>query len=93
MGRLSAEALHEQTGLTAAQLNKRIVALHKKGLSLRQIAQAVGLSHVSVKYRLDELLHNKKRPSVTREICEGCWEDFPSPQLDGQGLCNACRTA
>lgn len=87
------EALYAATGLTPAQIDKRILALHKQGLSQREIGRQVGLSQPTVKYRLDELLHGKTRQSVTREICEGCWDDFPSPQLDRQGLCSACRSA
>lgn len=88
----SAELQYEATGLTQVQLNQKMLALHQQGLSLRDIGRHLGISHMTVKYRLDELVRGKKRVSVRRECCEGCFDLFPTPQLDRDGLCAACRS-
>lgn len=50
------------------QLNEQIWALHHQGLSLCDIGRQLGLSHMTVKYRLDELVRGKKRQSAPWKI-------------------------
>lgn len=88
MARRGGEEQGEALG-TPAQINQRILALRQQGLTLTEIGRRVGLGTSTVKYRLDAL-GGKRRVSVSRKMCEGCWDDFPADQLDHNGLCPAC---
>jgi predicted transcriptional regulator len=64
--------------------------LANAGYSQRAVGKYLGLSQTAVCHRLGAMRGNPRRV-VVRDICDGCWEDFPKEQLDANHLCPQCR--
>lgn len=80
------EAAYGRCGMTVAQRDAYVRQLRKRGFKLREIAKVTGLS---VSY-VGEIL-TPRGPRVRTKFCEGCWGDFPSTELNRDGLCPECR--
>jgi hypothetical protein len=88
--RIPREDLYERTGLTAPQRDQLILALRRKGKTQEQIARATGLTQSGVHRAILRLSGKPRRPTASLEPCEGCWDEMPKNQLNGDGLCPAC---
>lgn len=86
------EARYAQTGLTSGERDKLILQLNAKGYSQAKIGRYLGLTQPAIHYALQRLSGTAPRKkSVRMDMCEGCWDDFPADQLNGDGLCSACQ--
>jgi rubredoxin len=83
------EARYVQTGLSPAERDKYVWEQHHRGVSFQKIGDHLGMSKSACKYIFDRL-SGTPRQSVSLDMCEGCWQDFPKSQLD-DNLCPDCR--
>lgn len=85
------EARHTLTGLTTAQRDVTIMALHRRKWTQRQIAKHLNITQPAVKYAIDRL-SNKQRKRDSYEVCDGCGANFAKEKINRDGLCSDCAT-
>jgi hypothetical protein len=90
-GHIERSSRAEQTGTTELQRDTLILALKKRGWTLKKIGQhpQVKMTAPGVHYALKRLT-GKQRVQTHLVVCEGCWCDVQRGQLNRDGLCPEC---
>lgn len=88
---IGGEARHTLTGLTTAQRDEIILALHRRKWTQRQIAKHLNITQPAVKYAIDRLT-SKQRQRTSYEVCDGCGANFAKEKINRDGLCPDCAT-
>lgn len=83
------QARYEQSGVTTAERDRIIAALHNRGYSQRQIAKHLGITQPAVHYRLLHLA-GKERNRARYDMCDSCGENVEKTELNADGLCPEC---